>query len=98
MPQVSEANAVGDTLLKTFEFRRPRSMQDLFEPQLFPEKHHWWELGPPASCTQPGLEPVSFSSLKGCRHSSLPYPSCKSTKINEVPHLLFQKPLIDPRK
>lgn len=32
MPQVSEANAVGDTLFKTSEFRRPRSMQDLFEP------------------------------------------------------------------
>lgn len=32
MPQVSEANAVGDTLFKPFEFRRRRSMQDLFEP------------------------------------------------------------------
>lgn len=32
MPQVSEANAVGDTLFKTFQFRSPKSMQDLFEP------------------------------------------------------------------
>lgn len=32
MPQVSEANAVGDILFKSFELRRPRSMQDQFEP------------------------------------------------------------------
>lgn len=32
MPQVSEANAVGDTLFKTLQFRSPKSVQDLFEP------------------------------------------------------------------